>query len=285
MFKVSVPSTSANLCVGFDTLGIAFNLFNVFQFEKKDKDQLVGFKEEYLKPENNLVLKTYKSYFEKFGIRYIPVKIEEVKENVFTSSGLGSSATCVVAGALGAYLISGKTISIEELDKFVTDEEGHPDNVIPALHGGLCACFKDLDKIKYIKYEVSSELKFYALVPSFKLETSVARKALPECYKISDVTNNLSRIVNLPYALKEGDIGLLKSLLKDKIHEPYRLPLIENSNEVYEYFSSLPGCLMVSGAGPSLLYITKDDLEITSLYGFKVYKLSVCLGGANYEEI
>ena len=139
--------------------------------------------------------------------------------------------------------------------------EGHPDNIIPAYYGGLNACYKEGSEYKFIKYPVNSNLKFIVLYPDFKLSTSLARSVLPKNLTYSDAIYNLSRIIHLPKAFNEGNIKLLKDVLKDKLHEQYRLKLIPEAENILDVVNSLNAIGVISGSGASLLIIT-DDLNI-----------------------
>ena len=54
MIKITVPATSANLGIGYDTLGMAVSLYSHFTFERADKLTITGCPEEF-QNENNLV--------------------------------------------------------------------------------------------------------------------------------------------------------------------------------------------------------------------------------------
>ena len=279
MLRIKVPATSANLCIGFDTLGIAFNIYNTFGFERAIVDDVSAFDKNF--KNNNLVLESYSKFYEYYNIEYIPVKITPICIGVPESRGLGSSATCIVAGVCAANIISGLNLSKEELLDICASIEGHPDNVLPALIGGLCAAFK-ADKYYFKKYNVSSKLNFYSLVPNFKLQTEKSRSVLPKCYSRDDVVHNLSRIVHLPDAFSEGNLTLIKAIFNDRIHEPYRYDLIPNSQEVKEYFKDC--ALAISGAGSSLLLICDKLIVLKEIYGFKVINVLVDSVGCEIDE-
>ena len=120
-------------------------------------------------------------------------------------------------------------IKENELVKHMIDFEGHPDNIIPAYFGGLVSTYIDNDKYMYEKYDINKDLKFIVLYPDFKVETHEARKALPSSLEYQDIIYNLSRIIHVPKYFSEGNIKKLKAILKDKIHQPYRLPLIADA--------------------------------------------------------
>lgn len=282
MIRVKVPATSANLCIGFDAIGISLSLYNEFEFESSITDDVSSFDERFQK--NNLVLESYRYYFKRNNINYIPVKIKMVTENIPTSRGLGSSATCIVAGLMAARYFAKDFECCENVEKLAIELEGHPDNVIPAIMGGLVCSFKN-DEYEFVKYNPSDELIYYALIPDFELETRVSRRVLPESYNREDVINNISRICNLPYAFINGDISLIKKLFVDKIHEPYRYELINNALKVKEYFEKDEVALAISGAGPTLLAISKKELSLEELHGFKIIKLNVDKKGVTVYEV
>ena len=285
MIRIKVPATSANLSVGFDTLGISFELYNEFEFVKSKEDDVSSFPKEY--QSNNLILSAYKAYFDKYDLEYIPVKIKEVNIDIPTARGLGSSATCIVAGVMAAHVLSGQKMPSEAVKDLVIELEGHPDNVIPALLGGLIASFEVDGKYECIKYEVNANLNFYALIPDFELKTSESRSVLPNVYSRKDIISNLGRIANLPYAFKVGDVSLLKKIFNDKIHEPYRYEIIKDANKVKEFFKDLNVALAISGAGPTILVVTDDESLITKeeYFGYKVIKLNPDSKGVEVYEI
>ena len=281
MIRIKVPATSANFCIGFDICGIAFNLYNTFDFEESKTDKLEGFLEEFLN-ENNLVLTSYKKFFNYFNLEYKPVSIKLVKQEIPESRGLGSSATCIVSGVLAANIISKANKSKEELLNLMSIIEGHPDNVAPAYLGGFISSFKNNDKYESIRYNVSDKFIFKCFIPNFTLSTESARKVLPKEYKISDVISNMSRIIHLPLALESGNYILLKELLNDKIHEPYRIKLIPSAYELIEDLDKQGAKAIISGSGSTILGISDKDFN-TSIKSFHQHDLLVDLKGASVE--
>lgn len=282
MIKIKVPATSANFSIGFDVCGIAFNIYNEFLFEKSDKNKLAGFQKEFLN-DNNLVLQSYKRFFKEYHLEYIPISITLSKSNVPDSRGLGSSATCIVAGVLAANLISKSNLSNEALLTLMSKIEGHPDNVAPAFLGGFVASYKNKDEYKSIRYHVSHNLYFNVYIPNQHLSTEEARNVLPLNYSREDVISNLSRIIHLPNALVNGDYKLLKDLLKDKIHEPYRLKLIEHSNDLIKQLSEIGATCIISGSGSTMLGISDKEFSINNPY-FKEVLVEVDLKGATIDD-
>lgn len=269
MFKVKVCATSANLCVGFDVLGLALDLTNEFTFEIKDKFYFKGFLDKYSNCENNLVYYSYKKVFEILNKEIIPVEIS-FKGDIPVSRGLGSSSSLIVAGVFAANKVLNNPLSKDELFNICANIEGHPDNVAPAIYGGLVASYKDNDKYYPNIYDVSNKLKFIVAIPPYELSTSSARSALPKSLPYSDIVNNLSRIINIPKAFLDGDIELIKRLFNDKLHEPYRGKLIKEYNEIKKIANDSNSAFCISGSGSTMLIISYDDNIINKLKDFKL---------------
>ena len=285
MLLVKVNATSANVCVGFDVLGLALNIRNEFRFKKTKKFSFKGFEKKYCYPTSNMVFKAYKRLFEYLNKELIPVEIT-FKGDIPVSRGLGSSSSLIVGGLVGANAILGNPLSKEELFNLACEIEGHPDNVAPAIYGGLIASYKTEDGVyKPISYRVSKDLKFVVIIPPFKLSTKEARKALPKVLPYADIVNNLSRIVNIPLAFKNGDVKLLKELFNDKVHEPYRGKLIKDYDNIKNALKDLECAFAISGSGSTMIAITKDtDSVIKALepFGYET-RIAKIGGSATYE--
>ena len=139
--------------------------------------------------------------------------------------------------------------------------EGHPDNLAPAIFGGLTASLQENGIPYTVKYSISENLYFTALIPDFELNTMKARSVLPETINFADASYNLSHAVVLLKALELGDINMVEMALNDKLHQPYRKFLIDEYDKVQTIVNE-NGCnaLCISGAGPTLLCIT-DNAE------------------------
>lgn len=285
MIKIKVPATTANLGPGFDTLGLALNLYNEFYFEKADDFIYKNMPQCYAN-KNNLIIRASLKTYEYLNIEPICYELS-TNNSVPSTRGLGSSATCIVAGILAASYFSKRKLTDEEIIKLGTEIEGHPDNISPAVLGGLTVSINQ-EKIITSKYYVNPNIIFTVVIPRQKLKTSDSRNVLPESYPLSDVVNNIGRAMLIPKALNKGNIDLLYELMKDKIHEPYRFPLINNSDKFINYSkqNKIPFCL--SGSGSCMLFITKEsikkDLEILD-NDVKVKELKVSTkGGRIYEK-
>ncbi len=281
MIRIKVPATSANFCIGFDTLGVALNIYNEYEFSISEFDYLEGFDKKYMN-ETNLVLSSYKEFFKEFNLDYIPISIKQLKQNIPTSRGLGSSAACIVSGICAANVISKANLDNEKLLELCTKIEGHPDNVAPCLLGGFVASV-NANKVYTTKYKISPSFKFNVYIPDTKLSTSDARKVLPKTYTRSEVVYNLSRIALLQNALKDGDLETLKVILDDKIHEPYRIKLIPHASELKEELSKEGAITLISGSGSTMISVSKENINYVPKNFKKVKVRIVNLGAQIYD--
>ena len=260
MIKVRVPGTSANIGPGFDAFGLALSIYNTFSFEEKNDGKLTirGVERKY-QSDTNLVYRSMQKVFKKVGYHpkglYIHTDVD-----IPISRGLGSSATCIVGGLFGANALIGSPLSTEELFDIAVELEGHPDNVAPAIFGGLVVSMNDHGKNVHIKSQVHPCYEFYALVPDFPLSTSDARKVLPKKVSFSDATHNLPRATMTYLALANGSEEILKLCMKDRLHQPYRKRLIAHYDVITKKAREM-GCLntCISGAGPTILAINSVD--------------------------
>ena len=284
MLRIKVEATSANLCVGFDTLGIALDIYNEFTFEKSDEFGFKGFLNEYSNVHNNLVYDSYVHIFELRGEKPVPVIIG-YKGDIPLSRGMGSSSSLIVAGVFAANYFLKNKYTKDELFSICAKIEGHPDNVAPAIYGNLVASFKYEDEYYPTIYKISDKLKFGVVIPNNHVSTEAARKVMPKEYNRADIVNNLSRIVNVPYAFTNGDLELIKKLFIDMIHEPYRKALINEYEDVKRIAEKNNACLAISGSGSTMLIISNNyDYEKELLdngYNFKRVNIG---SGVKVEE-
>ena len=243
--KVSVPATSANIGSGFDALGLAVTLYNTVTFEESEVLDISSADGTRIpRGESNLVYRSAKGLFEKVGKQILPLKITQTNP-IPMARGLGSSSACIIAGLLGANRMLGDVLNTQELLTLATSIEGHPDNVVPALLGGLTSSVFEDGKVYSVKRNVDETLCFAAIVPDYKLLTEAARAAL------------------VPAAFCEGRHDLLAIATEDKLHQPYRMPLMPGSKEVFD-MARLCGAkaVYVSGAGSTVMAVAeKADAE------------------------
>ena len=260
-YKILTPATSANLGPGFDVCGVALSINNEFIFKKSNKDSLKGFS---FKGEN-LVMKAYKQYFKHFDVHYVPAEITQVRQSIPLSRGLGSSASAIVAGLLGANSICNELHTKEELLELATKMEGHPDNVTPCLFGGLCEAHYENGKVTVTKHDINPSLKALLFIPEQVISTEEARAILPKDYEVDIWKFQKERIPLLMKSFKEGDLKKIGEALEDYIHVPYRARLIDDYWLVEKECSKLGLPMTISGSGSTLIIFYKDNEQAESL--------------------
>ncbi|RBP68989.1 homoserine kinase [Alkalibaculum bacchi] len=259
MYKISVPATSANIGPGFDSFGLALNVYNKFFIDYAE--DLIFENCEVANNKNNLVYTSAMSLFnDYYKGEHVPrglyIKFET---QIPLSRGLGSSATCIVAGLIGANLLLGQPYSTEKLLEMAVRIEGHPDNVAPAFFGGLNISTKSRNRIFHKKVQVSDRYSFYVLIPDFTLSTSKSRVVLPEQVPFKDAANNIANASLMVLSLMDGDKETLRFVSRDQLHEPYRKELVPSFDFIKEKVLSNGGLsCFLSGAGPSLLCIVEN---------------------------
>jgi len=183
-----------------------------------------------------------------------------VDTNVPLSRGLGSSASCIVMGIMAAFDVMKRDFDKKEILKLATKMEGHPDNVAPAIFGNAVASILKDDQVYLEEFEVSNNFKFLAIIPDFKLPTKEARDALPKTYSKEDAVFNLSRLSMVILSLISGNEENLKVALDDKIHEPYRLKLIPEIDDIEKIIDDSEALgHYLSGAGSTIMVVLKAD--------------------------
>lgn len=256
MIQIQVPATSANLGSGFDALGLALSLYNRVWMQECDQIKISSADHvEVPADDQNLIYTAARKLYQACGKSLSGLEIIQ-ENNIPMASGLGSSSACIVAGLVGANHLLGCPMSPQELLELAASIEGHPDNTSPALSGGLTVSAMDQGKVYSVRLPVADTLRFAVFVPPFPLKTELARSVLPESYPRSDVVYNLSRSALMAAALSQGDFKSIRIAVQDRIHQPYRFPLIPGADTVFETAAKL-GALgtYISGAGPTIIAI------------------------------
>ncbi len=262
-FSVSAPATTANLGPGFDSIGLALDLWNeaAFFFEPEGLSiEIHGIQPNCDgRPENNLIYRSFAEFCRILG-KETPRGLRIVCQNhIPASSGLGSSASAILLGILAAdaWLESG--LSADALLEIATGIEGHPDNLAAAIHGGLVAVCGDRDSFHTEKFP-AADWKTVIAVPKLDLSTRASRAVLPKNVTFQDAVFNLSHALLLPRAFENGSECLLALAMRDRLHQPYRLPLIPDSETILQAAkTSGAAASVLSGAGPSIISFMRDD--------------------------
>ena len=253
MQKLRVPATSANMGSGFDSIGVALNLYNYVTFEEGDR-VLVECDDDVPKDETNLIIDSVKKAYAHAGQTFRGLHI--IQENhVPLQRGLGSSSTCISAGVAIAGKLMGDIFSLHDMVTLAAQLEGHPDNVAPALLGGYVAAVLDHGEVYYQRKELDHDrIGFIAVVPDFMVSTAEARAALPKELSMSDAVYNLSRSSLLTAAFLTENYGLLRVATKDRLHQHHRLKLVRGGEEIMRKMLECGAySSTVSGAGPTIL--------------------------------
>lgn len=258
MLKVKVPATSANLGPGFDCLGLSLSLYNHFTVaERSDGRSMTRADGEGVEalagPGDNMVLRAARRLYAAAG-REFPGWDLEIAAAIPPARGLGSSASAVVGGLTAANALMGNPFSAEEILAHASAIEGHPDNVAPAFRGGLTVAFAGPDGVIARSLEAAAWPVFVVAVPEFALATEMARNALPPVVSREDAVYNIARVTLLTTALAAGRLEWLAEALGDRLHEPYRRPLVPGMAAVSAAALEAGAWgVTLSGAGPTLL--------------------------------
>lgn len=263
--SVSVPATTANLGVGFDCIGAALSISNKFEFTEVETDNKLTITVEgqeaakVSKNEDNLIYQSFLQLYQKIGQSTPKIAIN-IKLGVPFSRGLGSSATAIVGGLLGANTLAGNPLNQAEIRNMAIAIEGHPDNVVPALLGNCQLSIADGDNWQVTSIPWHQDIIPIVAIPNFELSTTEARSVLPENYSRSDAVFNISRMGLLLRALDTNNKSWLQAALIDKIHQPYRQKLIKGYSEVKQAAMQAGAYgMVISGAGPTLLALANID--------------------------
>lgn len=260
MVRVRVPATSANMGPGFDSLGIAFNLYNEFEFEEiNDGLEFEGIPEEFCNTDN-IIYEAMVKCFSKGNYKFKGLKIKLLKQDIPISRGLGSSSSCIIGGLIGANALMDSKLSKEEIFNIGVDMEGHPDNIAPALFGGMVIAVMEEGRAYYNLVEVKDGVKFLSIIPDFRLQTTEARAVLPTAISRADAVYNIGRAALMVSAFSNGRYDLIKFACKDAIHQNYRSKLIKHFDSVYNKMFELDAIGgFLSGAGPTLMAMYKNE--------------------------
>ena len=265
MIRLKVPATTANLGSGFDTLGMALSLYNIFTIkeilpEGEYTCEVWGEGIDELKDARKNMLVT--SYIKACNEWNVPVKgfAFESCNAVPLNRGLGSSSTAVVAGVALANILSGLNLPEAELLRVMTKIEGHPDNVVPCYIGGMTVSCWDGESLRYVRLPaLPDDLNVIAAVPDFQVHTEDARKILPESVPFRDAVFNVSHASILCAAWAMGRWDLLRVGMEDRLHQAHRAKLFPGSTgeKFFSEISNHPDCVAnaISGSGPTMIAI------------------------------
>ena len=258
MVHVRIPATTANMGPGFDCMGMALGLYNQVWAEITPNGLVVenSGNEAANMPtdESHLVVKCMRTLFQHVGWKPDGLRVR-VHSDIPVSRGLGSSAACIVGGLVAANTLAGKPLTTEQLLEMAVQLEGHPDNVAPALLGGIVVSACHGKKTSYVRFPVPEAIQCLTAIPDVSLSTAKAREALPALVSFEDAVFNVGKASLLVAALMQEDYHVLQQAFEDRLHQPYRIrllpPLLQVFNRARE---KNVRTITVSGAGPTLVY-------------------------------
>lgn len=291
---VKVPATSANVGVGFDTLGLALGLEATFTFEVADSLVIDGCPDQF-RGEDNLVWTSYLECCRRFYQRPRPLHLT-IDSPIPLSGGLGSSSACVVAGVVAAQVLGQGRMDREAALDVAVDLEGHPDNVAPALMGGLVSSFSDGRHTRSLRFGIAPSLSFVAIAPPYEVRTAEARKVMPHEVPTETCVWQMGHLVAAVRGLETGDAGLVAAACQDRLHEPYRAQLIPDYEPLRRTaLAAGAAAYLISGSGSTMLAVC-DGQEVAGrvaeavqgmvenrVEGLWVRTLSPQLGGTSYQ--
>ncbi len=255
---VAVPATTANLGSGFDAVGMALELENCFTVDLSASDfsvEVAGEGAESIsRGRDNLFFTAMEQVYRVKGMALPPCSLS-IKNCVPTGRGLGSSATAIVGGLTAANHLLGDFLEPSALIDLAAGMEGHPDNVAPAVLGGVViATGGSQGHFHVLQLPHPAELEAIVAVPDFELPTSRARSVLPHSVPFSDAVFNGSRAALLGAVLATRQWELLHAAMEDRLHQNYRQKLVPGLSEVFAA-ARAAGALgvAISGAGPAIV--------------------------------
>jgi homoserine kinase len=270
MIVARVPATSANMGPGFDCLGMAIELYNDVTLVPGGpfRVEIAGEGAETLpRDRSNLVARTVIRFFESIG-RPTPSFALRLTNRIPMTGGLGSSSTALVGGLLAANRLAGDILSRLEVLRLAYELEGHPDNVAPAMLGGIVVSVVDEGRLVTLPLSVPAGLRAVLFLPRFSTSTREARRLLPTRVSLGDAVFNLSRSSLLVGALATGHLDLLRVATRDRLHQPHRQVLFPSMNRLFDAALEA-GALAVwlSGSGSALLALTNGkEAEVAAAF-------------------
>ena len=294
--RVSVPATAANLGPGFDSLGLALGLRDELEAEVAASGLTIEVSgagaETVPRDESHLVVRAMRAAFDTMAASP-PGLVLRCHNQIPHGRGLGSSSAAIVAGiGLARALVRNGSLLMDDDAVFAlaAQIEGHPDNVGPAVRGGLVICGREDDRWYAARVEVDPRVRAVAFVPPTPLETTVARGLLPDAVPHADAAANAGRTALLVAALT-GRPELLLPATRDWLHQDYREPAMPESLALVRALRAEGHAAIVSGAGPTVLVLTSaapGTDEASALLarcpdGWSSRELPVDLEGARLE--
>jgi homoserine kinase len=261
-YRLRLPATSANLGPGFDALGLAMALYLTIDATVAESfhiDATGRNADQCAKLEDNLILTTYIDVLANAAIRAPRLHLQ-LHNEIPLGMGCGSSASALLAGVFLANHFGSLGWSGQQILEEASLREGHPDNVAACYLGGMTASSAGKNSVVTATCGENLTWGLNLALPASSLATEKARALLPATYSREDVVANIQSTALLVAAFAQGRGDLLRTAMKDRIHQPYRMkacPLLPRLLPLADHPAILGVAL--SGAGPAVLIITQDS--------------------------
>ncbi|MCI2949068.1 homoserine kinase [Staphylococcus caledonicus] len=280
---LKIPASTANLGVGFDSIGMAIDKYlNLYVQEIDDEE----WKFEYLNPEleslpkneDNYIYKVAQQVASKYNVHLPNLKVE-MRSEIPLARGLGSSASALVGALYIANYFGNIQLSKHELLQLATEIEGHPDNVAPTIYGGLLAGYYNPEtKETNVAHIDVPNVDIILIIPTYELKTEDSRRALPDTFSHKKAVQNSAISNTMICALIQHNYELAgKMMAQDGFHEPFRQHLIPEFEQVkalakeYDAYAAV-----ISGAGPTILTLSRKEKSGELVRAFRT-QISSCI--------
>jgi len=261
-FSFRVPAGTSNLGAGFDALGLALEIYLRVRIELSSKPEVVALGVDAAEiPTNseNLILRVANRVAAERN-RELPQFRMTIANEIPLARGLGSSAAAIIAGITCYELATQDRLTEPEIFRYAFEFETHPDNLSPALRGGLVAACRGADTEVFIaNLAVAPGVKCVIVIPEFEVSTEKARAVLPKTYSRQDAVYNIQRSALIVGALTTGNWPLLREAMNDRIHQPYRASLIPGFEEILALRTPGMYGVALSGAGPTMFALAEPS--------------------------
>lgn len=257
---VQVPATSANLGPGYDVMAAALGIYLELEVVETGEFSVACEHLPVSKGRDNLVVKAFETLHSADGISF------DIGGQIPLGRGLGSSAAAIVAGLVAADHLFELGLEKDELLGRAAEIEGHPDNVAAAIYGGFVICDGHGAEAKATRLDPPEGLEALLVLPDAEVPTNGARSVIPDQIPIGEAIANISAAAQLVLGLREADLGLVASGLKDSLHQPRRRDLYPRSMEIVDRAGEFGAIgATISGAGPSvLIWTTWQDAGVVA---------------------
>jgi homoserine kinase len=262
--SVRIPGTTANLGSGFDTLGLAVALYNRATVRRRSDRRVEitsPIAEDARAGALAMLEEAAAAFFKKTRASRFGVDLH-LSGDVPIARGLGSSVTARLGCVAGINALAGSPLDRQGLLEVVAALEGHPDNAAPAVFGGFTAAGFVGSEVRCIRVTLPIRIRLVTLIPDFEVSTPEARKRVPQTFSKADTIHILNRASLVTASFATGRLENLRGCFDDRIHQPYRAPLIPGMDAILAAgvkAGAIGGWL--SGSGSTLMCLALDNSE------------------------